>query len=346
MFNDDQATILSRMLSKVPSEIYKSEGTFIYDALSPISDELAQMYDSLNSVLNNAFGLTASDVYLDLKASEIGVFRKTGAKAKGTAVFTGTNGTVIPSGTIIETKDGLQFQTIYDSTISNEIAIAVIEAVQVGSDYNLPAGVITFLPIQITGVSSVTNGETNDGENIEDDNSLRQRYLLQMQIPATSGNISSYLNWAKEVSGIGDAKVYPRWSGPNTVKVVLLSSSRTAPSAAKLNEVAEYIEARRPLGADVTVEAVKEKSIDVKLHVILKDGGSLDNVPDQIRANVENYLYSISFTDNVVRYTKVSEAILLANDILDFDTLTINNASSNIQLNDDEIPTLGAIQLI
>lgn len=45
-------TILQRLLDKVPSDMQKSEGSFIYDALAPAALELAQAYVQLDNVLN------------------------------------------------------------------------------------------------------------------------------------------------------------------------------------------------------------------------------------------------------------------------------------------------------
>ena len=57
------------------------------------------------------------------------------------------------------------------------------------------------------------------GEEEESDESLRERYLLKAQAPATSGNPAHYVIWAREVPGVGDANVIPVWNGPGTVKL-------------------------------------------------------------------------------------------------------------------------------
>ena len=63
--------ILERLLKSVPSDIDKREGSIIFDALSPVALEIAQMYINADIVLKNAFADTAERDYLILRASPI-----------------------------------------------------------------------------------------------------------------------------------------------------------------------------------------------------------------------------------------------------------------------------------
>ena len=42
MYLEDSEIIKSRMLEKVSNDSNKSEGTFLYDSISPIAEEIAQ----------------------------------------------------------------------------------------------------------------------------------------------------------------------------------------------------------------------------------------------------------------------------------------------------------------
>ena len=46
--------------------------------------------------------------------------------------------------------------------------------------------------------------------------------LKKVSLPATSGSKYHYIQWAKEINGVGNAKCLPLWNGNGTVK---LSSS-------------------------------------------------------------------------------------------------------------------------
>lgn len=346
MYKESFDTILDRMKNRIISDVDKSEGSFIHDALSPSADEFAMAYDKLDNVLKNAFGITAEDVYLDSCCMDIGITRKLGSVATGTAIFSGTKGTIIPADTIIQTEDSLQYRTITTTTIPNTTVTVGIESVEIGEVYNVPANVVTEIPVAITGVTGVTNTEITGGVDIESDESLRTRYLLQRQSPSTSGNLSSYIQWAKEIDGIDFVKVFPNWNGLNTVKVVCLADNRGTPPPSKLLEISSNIENKRPICVNVTVEGPVEKSIDIKLTPTAVSGTDLEELKEQIEQQINEYFKTISFTDTIVRFVRVSEAILQATDILDFQNLTINNGTANIALDSIEIPVVGAVQFI
>ncbi len=44
-------SIIKRMLSKIPSDMDKREGSIIYDALAPVALELQLMYIELDNIL-------------------------------------------------------------------------------------------------------------------------------------------------------------------------------------------------------------------------------------------------------------------------------------------------------
>ncbi|KLU66764.1 baseplate J-like protein [Desulfosporosinus acididurans] len=66
-------SIMSRLLSNVPSDVNKSEGSIIWDALSPAALELAQQYAIFESMIEQAFISTASGKYLKLAAGDLGI---------------------------------------------------------------------------------------------------------------------------------------------------------------------------------------------------------------------------------------------------------------------------------
>ena len=116
MFSEDSSTILNRMLGNVPSDVDKSEGSLIYDALSPTSKEIANSEVDLDEVLNMVFAQNmAANGYsaqLDLRCGEFGITRKSGTFATGQVAFTGTETTPISPGTAVQTPGGLRYATM------------------------------------------------------------------------------------------------------------------------------------------------------------------------------------------------------------------------------------------
>ena len=68
------------------------------------------------------------------------------------------------------------------------------------------------------------------GEDVESDQSLRQRYYDSLFGLAFGGNIADYKQKVLKMQGVGAVKVYPVWQGGGTVKLVLLDSEYHAPS--------------------------------------------------------------------------------------------------------------------
>lgn len=342
--------ILNRMLDKVPDNIDKEEGSFVHDAISPVSQELAQSYIALDNVLSRAFAITAAENgfshELELRAAEFGIYRKDGTKAVGQVAFSGSDNVLIPAGTIVQTGGGLQFKTLSDVVIKNNTAKADIEALEIGIKYNIPAGTIIQLPTQITGVTSIINNNvTSGGTEIENDQSLLQRLLFRVQLPATSGNIYHYKQWAMEVNGVGDAVVVPLWNGPGTVKVVILDSNKKVPAKNIIDAVSAHIEKARPVGAHVTVVPAKEITINIDVKLQLIGENTLTQAKSLIERGVERYLDSIAFKESYIRYTKIANVLLDIPIIMDYSNLMLNGKTSNIAVEEGQVGILGQVNV-
>lgn len=348
MFSEDDSVILNRMKNNVPSDIDTSEGSFIHDALSPSAQELAQQKINLDEVLKRAFASTACENgYSDdlgKRCSEFGITRKSGIPATGTLLFTGVDGTYIPSGTIVQSSDsGLQFKTLSDGTISNGEGSINVQALYIGTIYNLPANTINEMPTQILGVTSVTNpNPTTGGTDEETDTDLLNRYLLKMQKPSTSGNENDYINWAESVKGVGSAKVFPLWSGNGTVKIIITNSEKRAVNSTVIQNVSNFIETVRPIGVNVTVESAVELAINISVTLIIDiKQYTLTQVQTFLINNLTNYLKSIAFVSNYISYAGIGNIIFNTDGVVDYSNLKLNNAETNIALTDEQIPTLG-----
>lgn len=350
MAYEDQTkeAILQRMLYASRSDVDKREGAITWDALSPASIEFALAYIELNNVLT--YGFAGPDMpreYLILRCAEHGVTPpKPAVKAIGQVTFTGTNGAVIPQGTEVSTggESPIVFVTTAAGTIASGTVTVAAEAKVGGVDGNVAAGAITLVLGNLTGVTSVTNAADFDGGADEESTaSLLQRYLEAVQKPSTSGNANDYKKWAKDIAGISDAKVYPVWNGPGTVKVVIIDEDKTAPIPEKVTEVADYIESVRPIGPTVTVEAAPEVAVNVSVTLILADGAALPEAETQITEGVTDYLKSLAYVDPIVRYSQIANIVLGAEAVVDYSNLTVNGSAANITVADGSVAVIGTV---
>lgn len=241
-------TILQRMLDSLPADLDKSEGGFIWDALSPAAIELALAAIWAQQILERGFASTTFGQYLDLRCEEHGITRRPAVKASGQATFTGTAGTVIPAGTQVSTASSgaapaVFFATTSEATIGAEGTVTVdIEAMEAGVSGNVAAGTITLLAQPVSGVTSVTNpAATTGGLDEEDDASLLARYLQRVQSPSAGGNKADYVNWAMEVAGVGGVSVVPVRDGPGTVSIAIINTNKEPADQALVDAVQNYI---------------------------------------------------------------------------------------------------------
>ncbi|TGE33317.1 baseplate J/gp47 family protein [Desulfosporosinus sp. Sb-LF] len=350
MFSEPSSTILNRMLETVPSDLDKSEGSFIYDALSPASQEIAKSEEQLDEMLNMVFAQSAEEngysTQFRQRCAEYGVFPKGGTIATGSATFVGAETTPIPTSTIIQTPGATRFTTIAPAVIVGGVATVSIQALAIGSAYNVPANTITQIPAAISGITSVTNSSAiTGGTNDETDSDLLVRFLARAQTPSTSGNAAHYAQWASEVNGIGAAHVYPLWAGAGTVKVVVIDSNKRAVSSGMVSTVAAYIEDNRPIGATVTVESATELAIDISATIVLSYGLTLDQVKTSLSAAITSYLASIAFSTTYVSYAKIGSVLLDVLGVSDYSSLLINGAAVDVVVGDEQVAVLGVVTL-
>jgi len=342
-----EAAIKQRMLDAVPSDLNKTEGHFIYDGISPAAIELALAYIEMDRIIKLGFAQTSYGQYLDYRAGEHGLTRKAATKATGQVTISGANGTVVPVGSIFATGAGVQFATTAEVTIGAGGSIAAnVEAVLAGASGNVPGASITAIPVSIPGVTAVTNAApTTGGTDTESDVALIERLLEKVRLPATSGNSAHYLQWAKEVAGVGDAKVLPIWNGAGTVKVVIIDSNKQPAAADIVQDVADYIETVRPIGATVTVASATGLNIAVTATVTLEVGAVLADVQAAFEASLTDYLKSIAFQKDYVSYAQVGVLLFDTPGVADYSGLTVNTGTANVAVGDTEVAVIGTVVL-
>ncbi|MGN7356786.1 baseplate J/gp47 family protein [Paenibacillus sp. SAF-054] len=342
--------ILERMREASPKGIDTRQGSITYDLLSPAAIELAHAYIALDQVLSFGFaGPGQPSEFLDLRAAEFGVTRRSSEKATGEVVFKGDEDTVIPIGTSVSTdeEDAVAFVTVEAGVIKQGAAKVRAKAVLGGTRGNVDAGRIKLILGNLTGVISVTNPEEfMNGAETESDESLLGRYFDRVRRPATSGNIWHYRQWALEVTGVGDVKVFPTWNGGGTVKLSVLSEDKRKPREGIIEAVTAAVEQRRPVGAEVTVSPAKEVEINATARLTLVEGADPERIKALFRSKLEDFLASIAFKTTTVPYNRIFGLLLDIEEVWDFKELTINGQSSNLEVKEEEVAVAGAVDFL
>lgn len=326
--------ILSDMLDKVSDDVDKRVGSVIFDALAPAAYKLAEAYYHLDNFLNLVFGDTAIEGFLDRVVADYGITRKAATYAIRKIETTG----VVDIGT----RWGLS-GTTYAITelISENVYKAQCE--QLGFIGNQYSGELENID-NISGITATLTDIITSGEDEETDDNLRERFFNQVRSTSTSGNIYDYKRWALEVPGCGDAKVFPLWDGPGTVKVLVVDENMEIDPDLP-DGVYDYIESARPIGATVTVESPGEKAINIEANVLLDGSDTLANVQAKYISLIAEYFKGATFEIYTISYAKIGSLLLSVPGVADYTNLMVNGGTENISIGDDEMPILGTITL-
>lgn len=341
--SDSKEVIQARLLSNIDNTYDKTEGSFFYDAEKPVAIELESAYAEQNEILNKGFVDTATDTFLERITSVYGIYRKLATKSTTTVTITGTIGALITIGDKVA-SDLVNFTFTEDKVIdATGIVTVIVECATAGTIGNVPIGAIKYFPITLAGLVSVTNTvAVTNGYETETDVELQQRYYDKVRNPATSGNKAQYLIWAKEVTGVGDAKIFALFYGKGTVKVTIINSNKRAADTELINNVAAHIEEVRPIGVTVSVVSATEKAIDISVTLSIDTNNyTLEGITTAIEVALTEYFKTIAFITTYVSYARIGNLIFDIPGVLDYSNLLVNTGTANIDITDEEIAVLG-----
>lgn len=345
---NSKGEILARMLAVIPDNLDKSEGSFIWDALAAVATEMTSGYEEITEAKDDTYVKTSEDEYLDRRVEEKGVTREAATYAIGEATLTGTPGKILAAGISVSTVNGVTFKTTGEVTIGQAGTVkAPIQADAAGSSGVVTAGTITVIPISVEGLTAVTNEiATYGGEDEETDSALKSRYFEEMGKRAQDGNIAQYKKWAADYAGIGRVKIFPLWNGADTVKISILDSNNGAAVQGLVDDFQEYLDPGKtglgngaaPIGSVVTVSTASAVTIGVVITAVLNEGYTeITGVQEAIRG----YFADIAYLKKTVSYLGLAGRVQDVACIDQLKTITLNSATADIILGDEQIPVLG-----
>lgn len=315
------------------------------------------LFGYLKFIEKQAFPDTATEEYLDRWAGIWGVTRKVATYSQFKAAVTGTNGTTIPSGTIFRRVDGFEFSVDATVTISGNPLLDVIEltAVLAGQAGEVAVNDVVTILSPIAGLNSnATVSEiVIEPEDTENDDSLRARLVDRIQNPPSGGAANDYIQWALAVPGITRAWIAPQALGPGTVTVYVVSDDEDpiTPAPAKITEVEDYIEPRRPVTANVTVVAPSLLTIPMTIKIKPNTAAVQAAIESELKdliyreSSVEGtYKNPTELNDGKILLSRINEAISIAVGEEDHEIVDIDgNPPADIVPGANELIVLGAI---
>jgi len=170
-------TALGSQINTLPQSVFgQLKGIF--------SERETLLWELAEAIYNSQYPLTAEDVSLDYVASIVGLTRLPAIASTVTITLTGTEGTIIPAGTVfsVENDTTTKFSTDEETTI--EAAPTDVECTcTVTGPLTANSGTITVIDNPISGLTSVENAEDAvAGRDIETDAEFRIRRNQRLQI--------------------------------------------------------------------------------------------------------------------------------------------------------------------
>lgn len=332
-------------------------GSYADAVVGPLAQAVSRLYQALPAVVSMLFIDPASGPFIDLVARDYhGLTRRAGTKTRCAITLSGAAGTVIPAGTAFLTPSGLQFALLEPVVIpAAGSAVGTLEAAQEGAEYNIPAGAIDRMFVNLSGLDSYANAQGEGGTDPESDEALYGRVDDARKRPAASGNGWDYRRWALEVEGVGEVKIVELWDGPATVGLTVADSSFRAPSEEIVRAVLDHVLVNKPVGAAPTVTAAREVEITVTAQVVTL-GTTVEAVREELETRLREHFRSMVQTKYRTIYYSPEEdgpytlmfnrvlALLLSIDGVDiFTNLLVNGETEDVTIPADSIPVLGEV---
>lgn len=224
------------------------------------------LHRHLERVANTAlWAVLYTDTYLDLWAVRFGVPRKNGGRATGIVEANGTEGTLIPVGTLWQrTADAFQYRVTEDTSLLAIATNVPVEAVTSGVAGNALSGSPVTLVEDIAGVTNAGElaGTITNGSAPETNDQLLARLLQRLRFPPKGGGHGDYVRWALEMKGVTRAWEYEANGlveeiGYVTVRYVRDGTYDADPvfpdNVSDINAVYAHIKAKAPTGLRLVV---------------------------------------------------------------------------------------------
>jgi len=360
--------ILQSMLDKIPDNVDKTEGGFVFDMVAPAALEAAELIQFwLVLALKNSFHQYATGRWLDYCAYDCGLERKAATYAYGDVVVTTSQPNLtFPKGFVFSVPSENGSTAIDFETTATHICTKAdtytfrVKAALPGPEANVKADTINIMKNPIKGVADVINLEPlSGGTDPESDDSLRQRIddYFAGRMASFVGNKKDYVRWAKEVDGVGYAICVPNYAGVNTVKLVIADDEGAPANDEIIHDVTTHIfgtgrddiNRLAPIGvAQYEVTKAQYANVNYSFAVELENGYTAEQIENTFRENLQAFYKTLPDEDNaygVLKLTDVADVIYHIEGVADYKDLKLNGNAENIDFGYDKIPKTNAVNI-
>lgn len=334
-----------------------SSGGVFYTLMMIVLRVRIELVQLLRTVLNNLFVSHASGTWLELKAADFSKKKKRAVKTQGYITLRRSmdgEAVRIPKATIFKTfkdinGDELRFLTMED-TVMQATATSVrilVEAEKEGARYNVPIGQISKSLTHLEGIDSIKNEDDwikQEGSDIEDDESLRNRTLNAWAELSSRPIADKYKNVCESVEGVLFVTVndlHPR--GQGTIDIVVTGSAGEA-TEALLDKVRAQANSIRGEYDNILVKSSETVAQDVALILTVSDAVTDGDVEEKA-TTVITELLKISKDRNLNELHLVDLIFALKSKIPTIKNIKFNTPTEDVILDTDKVIILGEVDV-
>lgn len=367
--------ILRRILKRFPENEDIRPSSPLYIATGPAAKEFETVYGELDYTLTQIFPTTSNREYLIKDASTYNMAPFSATKS----VVEGEFDVEVDIGTRF-TKDGVGFVvTEKEDKASIEYYYYSLECEEAGEIGNVLSGVV-IPDWNIPGLKhAYITRILVPGEDEEDTEAFRTRFLASFNSKSFGGNLSDYMEKVTSINGVGRVKVlrcrdFELNVKPEWVSIIFTDAMNKKPTEELVALVQEELQplgveglpeletsglGLAPIGHLVFVKGAEEEEIDIGLKLTYAPEYSWDVLHEEIEEKLANYLDDVAGTwgeisaNNDARYpynshlsivrARIESLLLDMEGILDANETMICGEFENYDLDWDTIPVLGRV---
>lgn len=199
-------------------------------------------------IARQAIPTQSAGEFLDGWLSTYAMNRKEAAAATGTVNGTGVTGTLLTTGTLMQSLDGRQYQVTADVAVVAGAVTAQVIALVAGAEGNIGASIPLALVSPAVGIDSefMTGAVSGISGGADEETDAQAIYRLQQRLSAEpmGGSPADYARWALQVAGITRAWGVRNPAGPTTAGVIIMADGNVSPglpTVAQQTAVLDYI---------------------------------------------------------------------------------------------------------
>lgn len=351
----DLQTLITRITADLTSRFpgYNRLRRTVISVFARVLAGLAHgLYGYLDWLSNQILPDTMEAARLLRYGAIMGVTYPVAAKASGMINVTGTNGALIPVGTLWQRADGTEYIVTAQAVMSGGAASVAVAAVEYGAVGNALSGVAVVIvspisgvnPDAVVGLSGLTGGA--DAMDIE---TYRARVIERMATSYTGSNAAIYQKWAKEIGGVTRAWVYENTPAQGTVTVLFVCDDQAGSIMPGVDQVAAVLaylnEHTDPFTGQLVGRAVNATLVvagptSVAVNFTILPTPDTPAVRSAISASLTDYLRREASPGEDLFLSRIRAAIITAGGVTDY---TLTAPSTNVSISDGHIAVLGAI---